>query len=559
MLRHVLDGGFTLLLLAFALVTGYGLLAPSTLASLLVPLDPPAPVAAVAPPSEAPAPEPPAAEVETAAVEPVPRVPATPDGPPMWDVPPPAVSAPTATPAVEWHRPEPRARPRAPRPVALTPPPAPPRLAVPAPAVPAPPRAAPPAPAPGPRAWPDATVSGRVLDAQRVPLAGASVVLRGVREVLTGPDGAFRIEGVPREAPLLVKLPGYERLVVEPSHGVVEVTLEPQVVRAAFLSYYGVGDRTIRQRVLDLAARTELNAVVIDVKGDRGFVVYPTRVEAALAAGALGPSTVRDFDALMADLKARGIYTIARIVTFKDNVLATARPDLAIRDARTGRPWTDREKLAWLDPFREEAWDYNLALALEAAARGFDEIQFDYVRFPSDGEVGEVTYLRPATRETRVPAIAGFLERARRELGRAGVFVAADLFGYTAFNETDTKIGQRIEALAPHLDFLSPMVYPSGYHRGIPGTPNPVAHPYRIVHESVRLTRKRAAGHPAVVRPWLQDFRDYAFDRRPFGPAEIRAQIKAAADAGAVGWMLWNSRNEYTGAALRGKGSLAER
>jgi len=295
---------------------------------------------------------------------------------------------------------------------------------------------------------------------------------------------------------------------------------------------------------------------VIDVKGDRGWIVYRTEIPEALAAGAQGPATLRDFDALMADLKARGIYTIARIVTFKDNVLARHRPDWAVIDTRTGTPWIDNEKLAWVDPFREEVWDYNIAIAREAVRRGFDEVQFDYVRFPTDGRLGAARYARPNTRQTRLPAVAGFLARARRELGAMGAFVAADVFGYTAFNENDTDIGQRIEELAPHVDYFSPMLYPSGYHRGIPGYRNPVEHPYQVVHESVRLIRQRA-GHATVrVRPWLQDFRDYAFDRRPFGVAEIRAQIQGALDAGAAGWMLWNPRNEYTAAALRQKEAL---
>jgi hypothetical protein len=409
-----------------------------------------------------------------------------------------------------------------------------------------------PQPAGGP-AW-GPTVTGRVLDPERKPLEGASVVAGGA-EHRTDTEGAFGIHGVPVSAPLLVKMPGFEKAVVEPRKGAVEVVLKPRVVKAAYLTYFGVGDRGIRNRVLDLAARTELNAVVIDVKGDRGWIVYRTEIAEALAAGAQGPATLRDFDGLMADLKARGVYTIARIVTFKDNVLATARPELAVIDTRTGRPWTDNERLAWVDPFREEVWDYNLAIAREAVRRGFDEVQFDYVRFPTDGRLTLARYARPNTRETRLPAIAGFLERARRELGPLGAFVAADVFGYTAFNENDTDIGQRIEELVPHLDFVSPMVYPSGYHRGIPGYRNPVEHPYEVVHESVRLIRKRAAHAPVRVRPWLQDFRDYAFDRRVFGVPEIRAQIKGADDAGAVGFMLWNPRNDYTAAALRPKGA----
>jgi hypothetical protein len=364
---------------------------------------------------------------------------------------------------------------------------------------------------------------------------------------------------VPPDATLTVKLPGFEKLRVPPTKGAVEAVLRPQAIKATYLTYYGVGDRGIRTRVLDLTARTELNALVIDVKGDRGWILYRTEVAQAIAVGAQGPATLRDFDGLMADLKARGIYTIARIVTFKDNILATARPDLAIIDTRTGKPWIDNEKLAWVDPFREEVWAYNIALGQEAIRRGFDEVQFDYVRFPTDGKLGAAKYAKPNSKETRLSAIAGFLAKARRELGASGAFVGADLFGYTAFNENDTDIGQRIEELAPHLDYICPMVYPSGYHKGIPGYANPVLAPGKVVHESVRLIRKRANGTVAQVRPWLQDFKDYAFDKRIFGVSEVQAQIRGSEEAGGSGWMLWNPRNDYTGSALRAKGALVAR
>jgi hypothetical protein len=395
-----------------------------------------------------------------------------------------------------------------------------------------------------------------VLDSERKPMAGASVVVGGV-ETRTDADGAFKLEHVRPEASLLVKMPGFEKVRVAPTRSTVEAVLRPQSIKAAYLTYFGVGDRGIRTRVLDLTSRTELNAVVIDVKGDRGWVLYRTEVAQALAIGAQGPGTLKDFDGLMADFKARGIYTIARIVTFKDNILATARPDLAIIDTRTGKPWIDNEKLAWVDPFRVEVWAYNIALAQEAVRRGFDEVPFDYVRFPTDGKLGAARYAKPNSKETRLPAIATFLERARRQVGAAGAFMGADVFGYTAFNENDTDIGQRIEELAPHVDYICPMVYPSGYHVGIPGYRNPVANPYQVVHESVRLIRKRSAGLPVQVRPWLQDFKDYAFDRRIFGVGEVRAQIKGADDAGGLGFMLWNPKNDYTGAALRPKGTLA--
>src|SRR4029453_17888599 len=242
------------------------------------------------------------------------------------------------------------------------------------------------APEPPRVTWPK-MVSGQILDANRAPLEGTSIVIGGV-EHRTDAEGKFTVEGHPPDASLLVKRPGFAKGGLSPTRHPIGVVMKPQMIKAAYLTYFGVGHKEIRGRVLDLAARTEINAVVIDVKGDRGWILYRPEVPQALAGGAQGPGTLKDFDNLMADLKARGIYTIARIVTFKDNILATSRPALAIIDTRTGKPWIDNEKLAWLDPFREEAWAYNIAIAKEAARRGFDEVQFDYVRFPTDGKLG---------------------------------------------------------------------------------------------------------------------------------------------------------------------------
>ncbi|MBI2153991.1 MAG: GTP-binding protein [Candidatus Rokubacteria bacterium] len=400
-------------------------------------------------------------------------------------------------------------------------------------------------------------IEGQVVDAEtKAPIAAASIH-SGPEEIRSDPEGRFTVPEP--QFPLIVKAPGYERKTLEAGAFPLTIPLQPKVIKAAYLTYFGVGDKGIRGRVFDLLNRTELNAVVIDVKGDRGWIPYRTQVPLAPEAGAQGPVIIKEFDQMLADLKAQGVYTIARIVVFKDNVLAHRKPEWAVIDTRTDQPWLDREGLAWLDPFREEVWDYAIAVAREAAQKGFDEIQFDYVRFPTDGKLAAARYSQPNTRETRLRAIAGFLARARKELAPMGVFLAADIFGYTAFNENDTDIGQRVEDLAEHLDYLSPMVYPSGYHLGIPRYRNPVEHPYEVVFESIKLLRKRTAGFPVKVRPWIQDFRDYAFDRRPFGVKEVRAQVKAAGDAGAVGWMLWNPRNDYTVAALQPKPSSGAR
>lgn len=323
-----------------------------------------------------------------------------------------------------------------------------------------------------------------------------------------------------------------------------------RTVKAAYLSYFGVADPGIRGHVLELLGRTELNAVVIDVKGDRGFIPYESDVPLAREAGARGPVRVRDFDDILARLKAQGVYTIARVVVFKDDVLARHRRSWALTETRTGSLWLDNERLAWVDPFAEDAWAYPIAVAREAVLKGFDEIQFDYLRFPSDGKLRAARYSRANTQENRLAAIIQFLTRARAALKPTGAALAVDLFGYTAFNLNDTGVGQRIEELSPLVDTFCPMAYPSAYHLGIPNYRNPVAHPYEVVFETARRMRERSAHAGTQVRPWIQDFRDYAFDRRPFGVAEIRAEMQGALDAGGTGWMLWNPRNSYTVDAL---------
>jgi hypothetical protein len=386
---------------------------------------------------------------------------------------------------------------------------------------------------------------GQLLDAATgKPIAGAHVTSNG-QVVQTDGQGIFRLAGTPDVVRL--RAAGYLRKDVQFPPRPAVIRLEPFVPKALYLSLFGIGASALREPALRLLDETELNAVVIDVKGDRGLVSYRSAVPLATEIGAQDIVTIKDVDELLAGLKRKGIYTIARVVVFKDNPLAQGRPALAVK-TREGRLWRDREDLAWTDPFRREVWDYNIALAVEAARHGFDEIQFDYVRF---ADAPGLAYAEPATEESRVRAVEGFLAEARRRLVPYNVFLAADIFGYVCWNPGDTGIGQTLETLAAHVDYLSPMLYPSGYQLGIPGYRNPVEHPYEIVALTLARARERT-GLPAVrFRPWLQAFGDYAFDRRPFRAAEIRAQISAAEAFGANGWMLWNPQNVYSREGLK--------
>lgn len=385
---------------------------------------------------------------------------------------------------------------------------------------------------------------GKVVNAATgQPIAGASVT-RQAEAVLTGQDGHYRFDG--HCGPLAARAPGYTRLALTPEQNPRDTTLKLAAFRpkGLYLSFWGIGSQALRQNALELIDRTELNALVIDIKGDRGWIPYPSRVALAEAVEARRHTTL--MPAQIAALRQRGIYLIARIVVFKDDPLATAHPEWAVRRA-DGSVFRDREQLAWVDPARPEVWAYNLDIAAEAAELGFDEIQFDYVRFPDSPGL---RFSVANTEEQRVRAISGFLSAARKRLTPYNVFVAADIFGYVAWNQNDTQIGQRLDALSAPLDYLSPMLYPSGFKFGIPGYANPVAHPHEIVYLTLKRAAERSGLAPLRFRPWLQAFRDYAFDHRPFTGEEIRQQIAAAEKFGANGWMLWNPRNAYTADGL---------
>ncbi len=309
-------------------------------------------------------------------------------------------------------------------------------------------------------------------------------------------------------------------------------------IKGMYVSYSAMGSADFVQHVQDLLENTELNAVVFDFKGDHGLLSFPSQVPMASTIGATQAPVVRDSAAFLSWFQQHDIYTIARIVTFKDDLLAEARPDWAVIDVTTGQVWHDQEGMGWVDPFSQGSWHYNAALAAEAARLGFDEVQFDYVRFPTDGNVGNTVFSLANDEENRTAAITGFLDLARQAIKPLGARLSIDIFGYTAWVTDDLGIGQRLEALAPHVDVLAPMVYPSTYSAGLPGESdqygNAIAYPYDIVHLSTQRTLARAREvNPAIqVRPWLQDFQDYAFDGRVYTPNEIRLQMDGAREAG---------------------------
>ena len=386
------------------------------------------------------------------------------------------------------------------------------------------------------------TYTGKVVDAvTKEPIANAPVTI-GDRLVRTDQDGVFSINGAGDL--LRLRAAGYGRRDVplsELGNPFTEIALEPFKVKALYLTVYGTASKKIRGAALEALERNNMNALVIDIKGDRGFIPFKVDLPLAEEIGAQQTILIKDYPALLKDLKDRGLYLIARIVVFKDDPLAAAKPQWAVQK-KGGGVFYDRERLRWVDPFVKEVWDYNIAIAKIAAELGFDEIQFDYIRFPDNRGVA---FSKPANVETRTQAITGFLEAAYQALIPYNVFVAADIFGYVPWNENDTDIGQQIEPVMNAVDIVSLMVYPSGYHLGIPKYRNPVQHPYEIVYLTHKRALERTKVSPLRFRPWLQAFRDYAFRGGDFTEPRMQTQIKAAEDLGTSGWYFWNPRNQY--------------
>ena len=382
---------------------------------------------------------------------------------------------------------------------------------------------------------------GTVVDDATGAAIARAIVTAGTKTVLTDAQGHYRAAaGV---QPLQVRAVGYGRATIAASDaGSPTTRLMPLRPKALYLTVYGIGAPFLRDPALEVMEKSGLNALVIDLKGDRGLIPYPSKLPLAAKIGAQKLRTIPDLKELATSLKAKGIYLIGRIVVFKDDLLATAHPEWAIRTAGGGL-WKDREGLAWLDPSRKEAWEFSLSVAEEAAAAGFDEIQFDYIRFP---DTGGLAFANARDESTRVAAITGFLLEARKRLTPYNAFTAMDSFGYVCWNQNDTGIGQRLEDLATAVDIISPMLYPSGFQFGIPGYRNPIERPYEIVNLSLEECNRRTANTAVRFRPWLQAFTDYAFGGKVFGADEITKQVKASRDAGSDGWMLWNPRNVYS-------------
>jgi hypothetical protein len=315
------------------------------------------------------------------------------------------------------------------------------------------------------------------------------------------------------------------------------------VIRALYLNRFAPQSERKMRHMFAIADSTEINGFVIDMKDEFGLNYRSSNPKVAKNAGS-GHGIVGNVRRLVDSVKAHGIVPIARIVAFKDPVAAQVNPGWTIRreDSTT---WLDKEGLAWVNAHNREVWEYNLAVAEELVKLGFEEIQWDYVRFPEPYR-SLPKQVFPGATMSKPDALAAFLALAQQRLSKVNARNTADVFGLVTTVRGALEVGQHWEKLSPNVDVILPMVYPSHYPRGSFGIARPNAEPYKVLKLAIDAARERdiklgitKAEH---VRPWIQAF---SLGQPPYGAAEVKAQLQAVYDAGYDGWVLWSPGSKY--------------
>ena len=333
----------------------------------------------------------------------------------------------------------------------------------------------------------------------------------------------------------------------------------PEAVKAIYMTACVAGTPSLRNKLIELVDTTELNSIVLNIKDETGKIGFDTgnsNLKDAEAQIKNGECKISDIEGLVELIHSKNIYLIGRLPVFQDQYMTKKRPDLAVKRESDGGVWEDRKGISWLDAGSREVWDYAIEISKMSYNLGFDELNFDYIRFPSDGNMKDIYY--PFSEEKvnadpefgKAKVMKSFFAYLNRGLKDINVVTSVDLFGMVTTNTDDLNIGQVLEYAAPYFDYIAPMVYPSHYPPHFNGWANPNNYPYEIVKFSMDEAAKRlvaASTTPLQLRPWLQDF-DYGGD---YDIAEVKAQIQATYDAGLTSWMLWSASNRYTEGALK--------
>lgn len=327
--------------------------------------------------------------------------------------------------------------------------------------------------------------------------------------------------------------------------------LTPETIKAVYISSWVAGTQTHLEPIIRMIDETEINAIVIDIKDVTGKVSFDTN-DPNVEIYKSTENRIHDIKTLLAKLHQKDIYIIGRISVFQDDFMANNRPHWALRRKSDGQIWKDKKGLSYLNPSHKEVMEYTVAIARAAYDMGFDEINFDYIRYPSDGNTSDIDY-QLKKGESRADHMEQFFHNLHLNMkSEKNIPISGDVFGMTTEAKDDLGIGQVWEKIIPYFDFICPMVYPSHYPSGYVGVQNPAEHPYKVVNRALKsaVDKTRKAGENLKkIRPWFQDFDVGA----PYNREEIRLQIKAANDNGIFSWMLWNPRSTYTRDGLNKK------
>ena len=322
-------------------------------------------------------------------------------------------------------------------------------------------------------------------------------------------------------------------------------------VRGLYVSAHSVALKGRLDELIELAKKNNINAFVIDIKGDYGELTFPMSDEInKYTKSANKNPIIKEIEPVIKKLKDNGIYTIARIVSFKDTIYAKENPDKIIVYKDGGKAFTNSDGLVWVSAYDKNLWEYNITVAKEAAKVGFNEIQFDYVRFPASngGKLDKVLNYRNTDNMTKAEAIQKYLNYAKKELSPYNVYISADIYGQVGSSSDDMSLGQFWEAVSSEVDYVSPMMYPSHYGKGVYGLAVPDANPYKTIYHSTKdsINRNNNISSPAIIRPWIQAFTaTWVKGHINYGPNEVKEQIKAMKDLGVDEYILWSATNRY--------------
>ncbi len=383
-----------------------------------------------------------------------------------------------------------------------------------------------------------ASLTGVIVDKKTLQPINNVTISDSMYSVKSDSNGTFTINS--EEDIYHIKACGYRPFKIKSDNNGTIFKLDRINVQALYLTFWGASNNSKTfARILKIIDETKVNAIVVDVKNEYGSTSYKTSFSQANSYGADKDRTNRNIKKFIDLLKSKNIYTIARIVTFKDELQALNNPDYAIKKSN-GEIWRNHDNMAWVDPFDKRAHEYTISIAEEAAKAGFDEINFDYIRFPAKSGL---KFSKKNTQENRVKAIDEFLATAQKRLRKYGVFISVDTYGNVCWSKGDNNIGQTVSSLAAHADYLAPMLYPSGFASGSFYFEYPSEHPHAVIYRSIKNIKDRIDS--SRVRPWLQYFKDYAHKKREYKKFEVNEQIRAADDVNTSGWMMWSPSSRY--------------